>query len=186
MPQTRLLGLREFEPAGVILKLSRSSWWLFAIAAITLIADQASKFYVRARLAPDGVWAPIPSLANFFTITYTTNTGAAFGLFKDWGPIFAAVAIVVIAFIIAYQNQVPREAWPVRLALGLQMGGAMGNLIDRLCVGRVVDFIHFHFWPVFNLADSAIVIGVVILAFVMLREKSELAGRADSNPSSPI
>jgi signal peptidase II len=144
---------------------------LLAIAAVTLVVDQVSKFLVIKYLAPYGAWAPFPALSNFFTIEYTTNTGAAFGLFKDWGPIFIGVAVVVIAAIILYQNQVPQEAWLVRLALGLQLGGAMGNLTDRLRVGHVTDFIYFHFWPLFNVADMSIVAGVILLALTMLREE---------------
>jgi signal peptidase II len=174
------------------LKSSRSTWVLLAIAAVTLIADQATKFLVVTYLAPHGAWAPIPALSNFFTIEYTTNTGAAFGLFKDWGPIFIGVAVVVIAAIIIYQGQVPQEAWLVRLALGLQLGGAMGNLTDRLRVGHVTDFIYFHFWPLFNVADSCIVVGVILLALTMLREERKPSAlvpepneSADSNPSAP-
>jgi len=176
---------------GSILKSSRSTWVLLAIAAVTLIADQMTKFLVVMYLAPHGAWAPIPALSNFFTIEYTTNTGAAFGLFKDWGPIFIGVAVVVIAAIIVYQNQVPQEAWLVRLALGLQLGGALGNLTDRLRLGHVTDFIYFHFWPLFNVADMSIVGGVILLAFTMLREERKplvLATKsnepADSNPSA--
>jgi signal peptidase II len=162
------------------LKSSSSTWALLAIAIVTLITDQITKFWVVTRLAPRGVWAPIPALSNFFTIEYTTNTGAAFGLFKDWGPIFVGVAVVVIAAIMIYQRQVPQEEWLVRLALGLQLGGAFGNLTDRLRLGHVVDFIYFHFWPLFNVADSAIVVGVVLLALTMLRE-----GRNDSSTPVP-
>jgi signal peptidase II len=155
------------------LKSRRSTWVLVFIAALTLAADQFSKYLAMAYLAPLVVWAPIPSLAHIFTFTYTTNTGVAFGLFKDLGPIFVGVAVVVIAAIVIYQQQVPEGAWLVRLALGLQLGGAAGNLVDRLRLGHVVDFIHLHFWPVFNVADSAIVVGVILLAFIMLREGKE-------------
>ncbi len=175
------------------MKSSRSTWVLLAIAAATLIADQATKFWVVTYLAPHGAWAPIPALSNFFTIEYTTNTGAAFGLFKDWGPVFIGVAVVVIAAILVYQNQVPQEAWLVRLALGLQLGGALGNLTDRLRVGHVTDFIYFHFWPLFNVADMSIVGGVILLAFTMLREERKPSvplprptESADSNPSASV
>jgi signal peptidase II len=166
---------------------------LLAIAAATLIADQVTKFLVVTYLAPHGAWAPIPALSNFFTIEYTTNTGAAFGLFKDWGTIFIGVAVVVIAAIIIYQNQVPQEAWLVRLALGLQLGGAMGNLTDRLRLGHVTDFIYFHFWPLFNVADMSIVTGVILLALTMLREEHKPSAlvpkpneSADSNPPASV
>ena len=171
------------------MKSSRSTWVLLAIAAVTLFADQVSKFLVIKYLAPHGAWAPIPALSNFFTLEYTTNTGAAFGLFKAWGPVFVAVAVIVIVAIMVYQNEVPQGAWLVRLALGLQLGGALGNLTDRLSVGHVTDFIYFHFWPVFNLADSAIVVGVILLALTMLREERKSSApvpkpneSADSNP----
>ena len=171
------------------MRLSRNRWMLLVIAAVTLLTDQVIKYLAITRLAPIRVWAPIPSLANFFTFTYTTNTGVAFGLFKDLGPIFVGVAVVVIVVIILYQREVPEEAWLVHLALGLQLGGAAGNLTDRLRLGHVVDFIHFHFWPVFNVADSAIVVGVILLSIAMLRDKPEPAKPAipasestDSNP----
>jgi signal peptidase II len=176
-----------------ILKSSRSTLVLLVIAAVTLLVDQFTKYLAVTYLAPIVVWAPVPSLANFFTFTYTTNTGVAFGLFKDLGPIFVGVAVVVIAAIVFYQREVPQEAWPVRLALGLQLGGAAGNLLDRLRVGHVIDFIHFHFWPVFNVADSSIVIGVILLAFIMLREgkeptrsTSQQTGSTDPNPPTSV
>jgi len=171
------------------LKSSRSTWVLLIIAALTLVVDQYTKYLAATYLATIVVWAPIPSLAHIFTFTYTTNTGVAFGLFKDLGPIFVGVAVVVIAAIVVYQREVPQEAWLVRVALGLQLGGAAGNLVDRLRVGHVTDFIHFHFWPVFNVADMSIVGGVILLAFTMLREGKEPArsapqatGTTDSNP----
>jgi signal peptidase II len=181
------------------LKSLRSTIILLVIAALTLVTDQFTKYLAITRLAPIGVWAPVPSLAHIFTFTYTTNTGVAFGLFKDLGPIFAGVAVVVIAAIVIYQRQVPDGAWLVRVALGLQLGGAAGNLIDRLRVGHVIDFIHLHYytpqlrldWPVSNVSDISIVMGVILLAFTMLREGKEPAKPApqaseltDSNPST--
>ena len=100
--------------------------------------------------------------------------GAAFGLFKAWGPVFVAVAVIVIVAIMIYQNQVPQGAWLVRLALGLQLGGALGNLVDRLTIGHVTDFISVGNFPVFNIADASITIGAVLLFLdVWLRERAE-------------
>jgi len=182
------------------LKSPPSTIILLVIAALTLVTDQFTKYLAITRLAPIGMWAPVPSLAHIFTFTYTTNTGVAFGLFKDLGPIFAGVAVAVIAAIVVYQRQVPDGAWLVRVALGLQLGGAAGNLIDRLRFDyAVVDFIHLHYytpqlrldWPVSNVADISIVVGVILLAFTMLREGKEPAKPApqaseltDSNPST--
>lgn len=161
----------------------RNTLVLLIIAALVFSADQITKYLAITRLAPDRVWAPVPALAHILTMTYTTNTGVAFGMFKDLGPIFVGVAVVVIAAIIIFQRQVPEGAWLVRLALGLQLGGAAGNLMDRLRLGHVIDFIHLHYftpqirfdWPVFNLADSSIVAGVILLVWTMLREGREPA-----------
>jgi signal peptidase II len=171
---------------------------LFVTAVITLIVDQATKFFAITYLAPDRVWAPIPSLAHILTFTYITNTGVAFGMFKNLGPIFMGVAIVVIVTIFIYQKQVPAYAWPVRVVLGLMLGGAVGNLIDRLRFNfAVIDFIHLHYyspqlvldWPVFNVADGSVVVGVILLAFIMLREgqepvksKPQVGEAAESHP----
>ena len=166
------------------MKSSRSTLVLLVIAAVALLIDQFTKYLAATYLATIVVWAPIPSLAHVFTFTYTTNTGVAFGLFKDLGPIFVGVAVVVIAAIVIYQREIPQEAWLVRVALGLQLGGAAGNLVDRLRVGHVIDFIHFHFWPVFNVADMSIVGGVILLAFTMLREGKEPAKPAPQQTES--
>lgn len=141
---------------------------------MTLIADWVSKAIVANNLSLYESRIP-PLFDRFVQITYTTNTGAAFGLFPDQGVLFVVVAVVVIAAIIAYYSQLPDGYGLARVALGLQLGGALGNLIDRLRQGYVVDFLDVNFWPlknwpVFNLADSAIVVGVVLLAFTMLRE----------------
>ena len=181
-----------------MLKFWRSSWMVLIIAAVTLLVDQFTKYLAVTYLAPVKVWAPVPSLAHIFTFTYVTNTGVAFGMFKDLAPIFIVISFVVITAIFFYQRQVPQGARLVRLALGLQLGGATGNLVDRLHMnGRVVDFLHLHYytstlsldWPVSNVADIAIVTGVILLAFTMLREGKELAvpapQRAESADSNP-
>ena len=105
-----------------------------------------------------GSWA-----SDWFSFTYVTNTGAAFGLFPDRGAIFMAIAVVVVVVIAIYYWHMPAGQWLIKLSLGLQLGGAAGNLIDRVQYGHVVDFIDFKFWPVFNLADTSIVIGVSLL-----------------------
>ena len=94
-------------------------------------------------------------------ITYVTNSGVAFGLFKEAGTFFIFLAGIVIAAILYSLRRLPAQQRLVRIALGLALGGAVGNLIDRLRLGYVIDFIDFRFWPVFNVADSAIVAGVL-------------------------
>ncbi len=148
---------------------------LLAIATLTL--DQFTKWLVASNLEVNQSIAPIPALAGVLAITHVTNTGVAFGLFKEAGTFFIFVAVVVISVIVLFLRQLPREQWLVRLALGLQLGGACGNLLDRLRLGYVVDFIDFKIWPVFNIADSAIVVGVALLTISMWRE-----GRPASAP----
>jgi signal peptidase II len=144
---------------------------LFGVAAHVLLTDQISKALVLRYLNPNQSWNPIPGLSNLFSITQVTNTGAAFGLFQDRGMVFVIIAIVVIIAIFAYYHYLPSDQVLVRISLGLLLGGALGNLLDRLHYGYVVDFLDFKFWPVFNIADSSIVVGVIILAIFLLREQ---------------
>ncbi len=159
---------------------SKFRWALFlGVAAVVLSLDQVSKHLVLSRLPVGGAWNPIPVLQPFFTITHVTNTGAAFGLFQDWGTLFAIIAVLVVIGMVVFYRYLPPDAMRLRVSLGLQLGGALGNLVDRVRLGTVVDFIDFKFWPVFNLADTAIVCGVSILAIYLLfsgqegREKAE-------------
>jgi signal peptidase II len=149
----------------------KTGWWVLPLVAIlVLAADQVSKYIVVSNLALYESWAPIPALAHWFDIHYVTNTGSAFGLFQNGGMIFVIVSIVVSLAIVIYYRHLPDGGWLVRLSLGMQLGGALGNLIDRLRLGHVTDFLDFRVWPVFNLADSSIVCGVLLLAFLLLRE----------------
>jgi signal peptidase II len=140
------------------------------MAALVVALDQWTKYLVVSRLALYEAWAPIPALANVFTIHHVTNTGAAFGLFQNGNLVLMIVAIVVSVVILVYYRFVPGGQWLVRLSLGLQWGGALGNLVDRVRVGSVVDFLNFQIWPVFNVADMSIIGGVMLLALLLLRE----------------
>jgi signal peptidase II len=96
-------------------------------------------------------------------LDYTLNTGAAFGILRTRGILFALVAIVVSVGIVVYYRAVAASPVLVRTALALVLGGAIGNLVDRIRLGYVVDFVDLRWWPVFNVADSSIVIGVCLL-----------------------
>jgi len=146
---------------------------LLGTAALVWALDQFSKALVSAHLRLGQSWNPIPSLGHWFSITHVTNKGAAFGLFQEQGAFFVIIAVVVTAVILFSYRSVPAGQWLLKLGLGLQLGGALGNLTDRLRYGCVVDFIDFKVWPVFNLADSAITIGTVLLAYSLLFEKEE-------------
>ena len=154
----------------------RDALVLPVMAALVVLVDQLSKYLVLAWLGEGQSWDVAPWLAPIFRITHVTNTGAAFGLFRGWGDFFMIVAAVVIVAIIVYYHQLPDGQRLMRIALGLQLGGAIGNLVDRLRQGFVVDFIDLNFWPlhkwpVFNLADSSIVAGVALLALLMMWEE---------------
>ncbi len=154
------------------------------MALATLALDQFTKWLVVTSLELGESVYPLPALPRLFSLTYVTNTGAAFGLLKEAGMVFVFVAILVITIIVLYVRRVPADQQLVRVALGLQLGGALGNLIDRLRLGYVVDFIDLKFWPVFNVADSAIVIGVALLAIAFWRQERAAARPAEPNPSS--
>ena len=136
-----------------------------AIAVVAL--DQLTKTWVATSLAEGGWWSPLPGLWRVFRITHITNSGAAFGMFPDQGNFFIIIAVVVALAIVLYYRYLPTGSWLVRLSLGLQLGGAIGNLLDRIRFGHVVDFVDIGFWPIFNVADLAIVTGVGILAYCL-------------------
>jgi signal peptidase II len=148
---------------------------LFGVALLVLTLDQLTKSWVVASLPEGGWWSPVPGLWRIFRIVHTTNSGAAFGIFPQQGIFFMLVAVVVVLAIVFYQQRLPINGWLIRLTLGLQLGGAAGNLIDRLHYGSVIDFIDIGFWPIFNLADLSIVVGVGVLAYHLWREDQQSA-----------
>ena len=139
------------------------------VAFLTVALDQISKRAVMTNLRPGESWNPVASLERWVSLTYVTNTGAAFGLFPDYGTVFMVIAVVVIVTIIFYYRRLPGQQWLIQASLGLQLGGGLGNLLDRLLHGHVIDFVDFKVWPVFNVADSSLFIGALILAFHLWR-----------------
>lgn len=142
------------------------------LASVIVILDQLSKSWIRTNLAPGEVWAPWEWLAPYARLVYWHNTGVAFGMFQGMGQFFSILAIVVAAAILYFYHRVPESDWVLRLALGLQLGGAVGNLIDRLTLGHVIDFVSVGNFAVFNVADASISVGVaVMLLGVWLEER---------------
>jgi signal peptidase II len=140
-----------------------------AVALVVLLADQASKAWVILNIPLNTTLDVIAPLRDIFVLTHITNSGAAFGLFPQLSIVFTFVALAVSVVIVFYYRSIPAGQWVVRLSLGLQLGGAIGNLIDRLRFGSVIDMFYVHFWPVFNVADSAIVCGVLLLMWHLTR-----------------
>lgn len=136
----------------------------FLIALIVVALDQVSKFFIRANM---NLGQSIPE-EGFFRITYGTNTGGVFGLFANQAFLITLTAIVGVAAILVYSRYPQANRVLVRVALGLLLGGAVGNLIDRIRFGKVVDFIDVGAWPVFNVADSAVVVGVILIIYYFL------------------
>jgi len=140
----------------------------FGIALGIITLDQVSKYLVKTHVAL-GQFVPE---TGFFRITHTTNTGGAFGIFANQAFLITLVAIAGVATILIYVRYAPLNRMPVRVALGLVLGGTVGNLIDRLAFGSVVDFIdigvsHYR-WATFNIADSALVVGIVVLLYFLV------------------
>jgi signal peptidase II len=178
----------------IVKRFLRNYWLLFLVAGLVIVVDQLSKAYIRANFT-EGVdmWAPWPWLLPYARIIYITNTGVAFGMFKGMGSIFMILAVIVSIAILYYFPHVPAQDWTLRLAMGLQLAGAMGNLIDRIFnQGQVTDFISVGNFPVFNVADSSITVGVIILLLGIWvqerRQKQEVVERAAqvAEPASPL
>lgn len=143
------------------------SWPWLALAALVALLDQASKWWVLQQLQPGEVLPVLP----FFNLVLTFNEGAAFSFLSDAGGwqrwLFIGLTVIVSAGLVIWILRLHRgEKW-LAGGLSLVLGGALGNLVDRVRFGRVTDFLDFHWqgwhWPAFNLADSAITVGVVIL-----------------------
>jgi len=141
---------------------------LFITAAVVIIADQLSKYLVASLME---VGQSITVIRNFLSVTYVRNPGAAFGMLPYQTAFFIIITVVVVIFIIYYYRILAENHKWLRFGLALQLGGALGNLIDRIREGYVVDFIDFTIWPpVFNLADSAIVIGIGVFLIAFWRD----------------
>jgi signal peptidase II len=146
---------------------------VLGVAALALAADQLTKTWVRQHLVPGVPHDPWPWLSTVFSVTYVTNTGVSFGLFPGLAGVHRLVSLAVSSAILLSYRRISENHWLLFTSLGLQLGGALGNLVDRFTVGQVTDFIDLNFWPlqdwpVFNIADSSVVVGVVLLAVYLL------------------
>lgn len=139
----------------------RSGIIFFMVSLIVFLMDQGSKNWVVSNLQPG---ESLPLLGEVLYLTYVLNPGAAFGLFAYRTSFFIVISIIMIILTLIAARQIPPRLMLLRLGLAVMLGGVAGNLYDRLQTGYVVDFLDLRFWPVFNIADIAIVVGVFILA----------------------
>ena len=140
--------------------------WLFVLRLAVVILDQFSKYIVVENMA---LGESIPIIEEVFHLTYILNPGAAFGMFAHNRLFFIAIAVIVIGIIIWARREILASPWEVKAGCGLFLGGAIGNLIDRARQGLVIDFFDFRIWPVFNIADIAICIGVGLIIWNLLK-----------------
>ena len=150
---------------------------LFAIISIgVLVFDQVTKEWITSRMS---LYSSVPVVPGLINLTLVTNTGALFGLFKDIDDpyrtiMFLAVPVIAISLILYFQYRTSTADIMTQSGLALILGGAVGNLVDRLRFGHVVDFVDVfvgeHHWPAFNVADSAICVGVSLLFIDLLRQ----------------
>jgi signal peptidase II len=143
---------------------------LIIIAVLSLSIDQVTKSIVRNELAIRGT---VEVIRGYFEFSYSENTGAAFGTFQGRNKIFIIVNLFAIAFIFFYYSKFKESLW-MKLSLGLILGGALGNLADRLFFGFVTDFLrvkvwfmHAFWWPNFNIADASVTVGAIMLVISM-------------------
>jgi signal peptidase II len=145
-------------------KLLRTYSLLIVTAIVIISLDQYTKYLVRQNLDLwTETWVPWDWMLPYVRIVHVQNTGVAFGMFQGFGDIFSIIAIIVALIIVFYFPRVPASDWSLRLAMSLQLSGALGNLIDRLTIGHVTDFVSVGNFPVWNIADASITIGVVVL-----------------------
>jgi signal peptidase II len=151
----------------------RYHWGIFVALVIgVLIADQASKALVIQHLVLYESLTPIPALSDFFRITHSYNSGAAFGIFPQASNLFLVLSIVIVIGLTVYYAKLPPIAIYSRIGIGLVVGGALGNLVDRIQHGHVTDFIHYTIGGISNIsniADHAVVIGIIIIILDTLR-----------------
>ena len=142
--------------------------WLLALATLVFVADQITKAWIHHTL-PLGTYFPpdhIAVIPGFFHIVHVSNTGAAWGMFQGMSFWLGLLAVAALAAIFRFRRHLCLDLLPVQISFGLLCGGILGNLVDRMLHGHVIDFLDFHFgsfvWPAFNVADAGICVGVGI------------------------
>lgn len=133
-----------------------------------VMLDQITKYMIVSNMT-EGM--SIPIIDQVFHLTFVLNPGAAFGMLEHNREFFIIMAIVVLMFVVYMRKKILEEPLPIQIGIALFVGGALGNLIDRMKTGLVVDFFDFRIWPVFNIADIAICLGVGVMIWSIIREE---------------
>ncbi|MBE3589512.1 MAG: signal peptidase II [Firmicutes bacterium] len=156
----------------------RSAVWRAAAAAVVAFGlDFASKRIVERALRPGET---VPLLPGVFDLTFVRNSGAAFSLLQGHAALLVVVTFAVFALFAAYWKELAALGGAAQAGAGLVLGGAMGNLVDRLRYGEVIDFLHLHHWPVFNVADTCVVTGGLLVAWAVYRGPAAGEGRHET------
>ncbi len=153
--------------------------FLIFLACVIVVLDQYTKNLVRANLDYGEVWSPWAWLMPYARIVHWYNTGVAFGMFQNMGLVFTFLPLIIVILIFIFYNRLAGENWWIRFAIGLEFGGAIGNLIDRITIGHVTDFISVGDFAVFNVADASITVGVVVLLIALWYEEKKNSKNPD-------
>ncbi len=151
--------------------MRRWRWGILGLALLVFVMDRAVQFLVTTHMTPGqsiAVWPPV------LWITYITNSGAAFSLFQHGTPLFVAVGLIILAGLAWYVVRSPKLSTIFSVGAGLMAGGTAGNLWGRMVAGRVVDYVHFRDFAIFNVADAGIVAGIILIISDFWRRDREV------------
>lgn len=153
---------------------------LIPIATVIATLDQWTKSIVRRQLELGEIWSPWEWLTPYTRVVHWYNTGVAFGMFQDKNLLFSLLSLTISVFIFIFYPKLTEDDWLLKIALGLQLGGSIGNLIDRLTIGHVTDFISVGSFPVFNVADASVTIGAAVMILGLWIQERREAMKKDS------
>lgn len=144
---------------------------ILLVLFVVVIVDQWTKYYIQQNMS---LGMSIPVIDNIFHITYILNPGAAFGILEHQTVLLVITALIIILALLYFYKRIPETLKLLRFGLGLLAGGSIGNVIDRVKTGYVIDFFDFRIWPVFNIADIAIVCGVFLIIWTIVFASKEV------------
>ena len=147
--------------------MSKKNIIVFSAALIVVFLDQITKILIRKNFELN---ESVPIIKNVLHLTYVSNTGSAFGLFRGFNIFLILFSVIVIVAIFYYLKKIVKNERLLQFSVGLLLGGTIGNLADRLIYGAVTDFIDFRIWPVFNVADSAVTISILLLIILVWKK----------------